>query len=193
MQTIRSILADLDERTVARRIGIPHDEARMAYPLGANTVSSFDEFRNLIADYCNYHITRCVSRGGHLTGGQAYGKAKELLEQEYRKRNGDIVSAFNDAQDGTNGGMRVVLDTIAEGLKAEATERYVSDLFDRYIAPNSWEQKVEIIRQFITYCGHVLADAVARSQPERYAHDYSDLIQSYVEGLKRTSAMFRRL
>ena len=79
---------------------------------------------------------------------EAYGRAKELLEREYRKRNGDIVSAFNDACDGTNGGLRAVLDAIADGLKAEVIERYITDVFDRYVAPNSWESKVDIIRQF---------------------------------------------
>ena len=89
--------------------------------------------------------------------------------------------------------MRAVLDIIAEGLKAEAVERYVRDAFDRHVTPNSWEQKVEMIRQFISYCGNVLSASIVSSQPERYTHDYSELIRAYVEGLKQTSAMFRRL
>ena len=40
-------------------------------------------------------------------------------------------------------------DKIAEGLKAESVERYMRDMFDQHVAPNSWEDKVAIIRQFI--------------------------------------------
>lgn len=191
--SIDSLLAELHERTIAQRIGIPHDEARMRYPLQSNIVGSFDEFSRIISDYYNKHFTACVSHGGSLPVAEASSRAKELLEQEYRRRGGDIVMAYNDAHDGTNGGMRVVLDTIAEGLKAESVERYTRDAFDRYVSPNSWEQKVEIIRQFITRCGVNLGSSIRPDQPERYAQNYQELIRSYVMALQQTSRIFRRL
>lgn len=193
MTTINSLLSALDERTIAQRIGIPHDEARMQYHLPSNTVADFDQFGSIITDYYNCHYTRCVSNGGRLSPSEAYGRAKELIELAYRKRRGDISSAFNDAHDGTNGGMRVILDTIAEGLKAEVVERYIQDVFDRHVAPNSWDQKVDMIRQFISWCGYALSSSIVASQPERYARDYSELIRSYVDGLRQTSSVFRRL
>ena len=193
MATINSLLSALDERTIAQRIGIPHDEARMRYHLASNTVRDFDQFSISIADYHNYHHTSCVSHGGRLPPSEAYGRAKELIELAYRRRRGNIVSAFNDAHDGTNGGMRVILDMIAEEIKATAVEHYVQDVFDRHVAPNSWEQKVDMIRQFISQYGHILSSSIVAGQPERYAHDYSELIRSFVEGLRQTSSIFRRL
>jgi hypothetical protein len=193
MTTINSILSALDERVMAGQIAIPHDNARVQYSLHSNTVGSFHQFSDVISNYYNYHYTSCVSNGGNLSLSEAGGRAKELLEKEYRKRQGDIVSAFNDAHDGTNGGMRVVLDTIAEGLKAESLERYIRDVFDRHVTPNSWDQKVEIIRQFISQCGTYLSSTIRADQPERYAQDYNELIRSYMDGLQRTSSMFRRL
>jgi hypothetical protein len=194
MATINSLLSALDERTIAQRIGIPNDEARMRYHLRSNTVEDFDQFSAVIADYYNHHHTICISNGGSLSPSEAYGRAKELLERDYKKRRGgDIVSAFNDAHDGTNGGMRVVLDVIAEGLKAGVVERYISDAFDRHVAPNSWEQKVDMICQFIAWGGNILSVSVDASQPERYAQNYSELIKVYVQGLQQTSSIFRRL
>ena len=107
MSSINNLLAELDERTIAQRIGIPHDEARMRYSLRSNTVGSFDEFNWIIADYYTKHFTACVSHGGNLSASEAASRAKELLEREYRRRGGDIVTAYNDAHDGTNGGLRV--------------------------------------------------------------------------------------
>jgi len=193
MPSITGLIHELDERTVAQRVGIPHDETRMRYPLRSNTVDSFDEFTGAIADYYNYHFTACVSRGGRLSMSEAAGRAKELLEREYRRKKGDIVTAFNDAHDGTNGGMRMVLDIIAEALKAESLERYTRDVFDRHVAPNSWEDKVEMIRQFIGYCDALLSSSIHRNQPERYAQHYHELITAYIEGLKLTSSVSRRL
>ena len=193
MATMNSLLSLLNERALAQNVALPHDEARMRYPLGANTVNSFEEFSNVIADYYNYHHSECVSHGGRLSNSDAASWAKKLLEKEYRKRNGDIVSVYNNAHDGTNGGLRVVLDIIAEGLKAEAVERYTLDVFDRHVTPNSWEQKVNIIREFITNCGPHLSSSIRGDQPERYARDYKELISAYVEALQQTSSIFRRL
>ena len=103
------------------------------------------------------------------------------------------MTAFNNAHDGTRGGLRVVLDKIAEALKAEAVRRYTRDVLERHVTPNSWERKVEIIRQFIARCGVDLSGSLRTDQPERYAQDYQTLIRAYVDGLRRTSAIFRRL
>ena len=193
MAVIDNLLVALDERTMAQRVALPHDEARIGYPLRRNTVGDFDEYSDLFADYYGYHFNRCVSRGGTLPRSEAAGRAKEILEREYRRRNGDIVTAFNDAHDGTNGGLRVQLDIIAEALKTEAVERYVRDMFDRHVAPNSWQDKVEIVRQFISRCGANLASSIRADQPERYAQNFRELIRSYVDSLRQTSSIFRRL
>lgn len=193
MAAIDNLLKALDERQIAQRVGFRHDEARMSYHLQSNTVADFDTFTDTIADYYNHHFAKCVSGGGTVSRSEAAGRAKEILEKEYRQRDGGIVMAFNDAHDGTNGGLRVILDKLAEALKLETVERYIRDMFDRHVAPNSWEDKVEIIRQFITRCGANLASSIDARQPERYAQNSQELIRSYVRDLQRTSSIFRRL
>ena len=178
MATISSLLGYLDERAIARDVAIPHDEKRMQYHLSSNTVTDWDQFRDIITDYYNYHYTGCVSRGGRLSPYEAYGATKPLLEKEYRKKGGDIVSAFNDAHDGTNGGLRSVLDIICEAIKAESIERYIQNVFDHHVAPNSWDQRLDMTRQFIAYAGPYLSSSIVVSQPKRYAHDWSELIRS---------------
>jgi len=186
------LMMELDERNVASRIGIPHDEARMRYALHTNTVSSFGQFEDVIADYYNYQFSNCVANGGSLSRAEAAGRAKQLLEQEYRRQGGDIVSAYNDARDGTNGGMRMILDRLAEGMKADAVKTHMLDVFDRNVAPNSWEDKVDIIRQFLARCPDDMRSELREDQPERYAQDYKKLIESYVIALQKTSSVFRQ-
>jgi len=193
MADIDGLVNALQEATLARRIGIPHDEARASYPLHSNTVRDWREFENIIADYYTYHYTRCVSPGGSISRTEALGQAKEILEQVYRRRRSDIVGAFNDARDGTNAGLRGVLDNLADGMKTHSTSRYVRDVWDSRVAPNDFEGKVALIRQFIDRFGDQLSESVQRNRPERYAQDYEDLVSAYVEGLRETSAMFRRL
>ena len=193
MAAIDNLLVALNERTIAQRVALAHDEARMRYPLRNNTVADFDEFSDIVADYYNCHFTCCVSRGGSLPRSEAAGRAKEILEREYRRRGGDIITAFNDAHDATNGGLRVILDKLAEALKAEAVERYIREMFDRHVAPNSWEDKLDTIRGFVARCGANLASSIQADQLERYTQNYQELIRSYVDSLRQTSSIFRRL
>jgi hypothetical protein len=190
--SLTNLLAEIEERHLAQRIGIRHDEQRMRYPFSSNTVRNFDEFSRIIGEYYNYHVSHCVTRGGRMTRSKAESRAKALVESEYRRRGGDIVMAYNDARDGTNGGLRAILDIIADGLKAESVEDYIRDVFDRYVAPNSWSQKVNIIQQFMRYCGAFLSSSIHTDQPERYAQNYQELISSYVDAIKTTSSIFRR-
>lgn len=82
-----------------------------------------------------------------------------------------------------------MLDLLAEAIKAEAVERYIREMFDRYVAPNAWEQKVDLIRQFVARCGEYLSSSIRADQPERYAQNYQELIRSYVRDLQNTSAI----
>ena len=153
----------------------------------------YDEFDDITIDYYIHHESSCFSKGGAISREDAHGEVNRILEDKYGKKNDNIVSAFNDAHDGTNGGLRAVLDVIADALKAKSVENYVNYVFDRYVTPNSWDEKVDIIRQFISAYRNILPSSIEANKPERYAHNYSALIGSYIDGIKQTSSMFRRL
>jgi hypothetical protein len=192
MGSLENLLAALDDQVIARKVAIVHDEARMQYAPKKTTVSDFTEFTDIIADYYNYHFSRCVVRGGTMSRREAAGRAKEILEEEYRRQRGNINQAYNDAHDGTNGGLRIVLDRIADRLKAESVERYTRDAFDRYVDPTRWKEKVEIVRQFMIKFNSVLPSHIRREQPERYAQNFEELIRAFVEGLRGTTTIFRK-
>ena len=137
-------------------------------------------------------MSHCVIHGGSLSRTEVAGRAKESIAEEYRKQGGNINTAYSDAHDGINGGLRIILDKIADHIKAESVERYLRDVFDRYVNPTSWENKVDIISQFLSRYGHLLSPSIRIDQPERYAQNYEELIRAYVDGLKRTSSVFRR-
>lgn len=125
MGSLDWILEQLDERIVAERIAIPHDEARASFSTGKNTVDSIEEFDDVIGRYYSHHFTECVSSGGWLSDTDAQGEAKEILERRYGKRGKGYMAALADAQHGTNGGLRYVLDVLADELKRQAVERHI--------------------------------------------------------------------
>ena len=193
MVSYTSLAQTLDEKEIAKRVSIPHDDARIRYSLNSNQVDTFDEFTDVIARYYEYHFSSCMAGGARLGPGQAASEAKQLLEQQLRRGEGDIVTWFVRARDGLEGGLRVALDAIAEGLKGRAVANYVREAFDRHVTPSSWEDKVEMIRQFLQQAGPSLSSSICMSQPERYAQDYQPLIDAYIQSLRKAAALFRRL
>jgi len=192
MSTIDNLLKAMNESTISREVGLKHDNARIRYQLQNNTVTSYEEFIQIIGDYYNFHF--CFVRGcGSMAQSDAQAEARRIVEQAYRRDNGDIVSAFRDASDSLNSGMRGILDKIAEALKFEDIESYIKAVFERYVSPASWEQKVEIIGQFIHKYGPVISSLVEVDRPEQYAQNYQELIRLYMENLRRCSSVFRRL
>ena len=187
---IEELLRSLDAREIAQAVGNEHDNARLQYRLEKNTVDSFDEFETLLGDYYSHHFTKTVSRGGELNHFESVGRAKEILTQRLRREGGNLTSAFEDARDGSNGGMRKLLDLIADHLKDESQERYIQSVFDRYITPNDFEEKVNIIQELIRYYGRGLPDSFQTDRPERYATNYIELIRAIVE---RNNAVSQRM
>ena len=193
MSKIKELLHALDDQTIAQVIGKDHDNAREAYRPERREFTDINQFFEQIGDCYNSLYTTCVSHGGYLSPAVAIGKAKEILTQHYRREKGNFITAYNDAKSGTNHGLHGIFDLISDSIKAESIEHYMRQVFDQLVTPNSWEEKVEIIREFIVECGLHLSGDIKADHPEQYANNYEDLIRTYVETLRSTSRIFRRL
>lgn len=193
MSRISSMIEELRETTIARKIGIPHDTARNGFAIQKNVVANYQEFEHLISSYYSHHYQMAYP-GCSLPWSECLDRAKHVLEQEYhRRRRGDLVSCYKNAEAGLDGGVRAILDTLAESIKADATQRYVREVFDRYVSPVEWSDKVAIIQEFFNECGRYLSPAVDQSDPSRYARDYNTIVNAYVMSLQEVSSMFRRM
>ncbi|MBM3333546.1 hypothetical protein FJY63_02690 [Candidatus Sumerlaeota bacterium] len=193
MTSLEGLLAALSEENLARSVAIPHDEARMAYDgIRSAIVRDFSDFCRIIGDYCAYHFARCV--GGRLNQIDATALAKEIVSTHYRQRHrGNIVSAFHDARLGMQNGIRGILDIIADGLKAEALERFTREVFDHFVPPDNWNEQYEIVKGFILRCGVDMSPRITVADTHKYARDYEELIRTYCSTLRQQSAVFRRI
>jgi len=192
MSVLNRVLHELDESYLVDHITRQHDEARIAYHLRSNTVHSDAEFDSSIADYYNYHFGRCLSHGGTLSRAEAAGRAKEIIEREYRRKRQDKLHAYHNGKHGYEGGMRAILDLIMEALKEEALERHIRDVLDRYVAPTSFTEQVSLVREIIHRAG-LSPRYVDAAYPERYARNYEELVRGLVASIRAQATSFRRL
>jgi hypothetical protein len=190
--SLEPLVEDLDERTIAARVGNRHDAFRAGYVVFRNTVSSFDELEYAITTYYSAHFSACVAKGAQLPPHDVYARVTQILERHYARRGGSLITAFHDVCDGTNGGLRVILDVIADALKAEDIEAYIQYTFARHVEPHDFDAKVELIRQLLARFGTQLGPGIRIDRPEMYAHDYQPLVRAFVNLRQQARAVFRR-
>ena len=192
MLNIHALLSELDEKTIARKITLKHDEARRTFRLHSIKVPDYDAFSKILGDYYKHHFTNALCYGDSIVEWRATQTAREIVEEIYKKKGGNISNAIRDACDGSNGGISRILDLIAEHIKNKDVEAYINGRFSEHINTIDFDEHVEVIRQFIKYFKNYLPPDFDITCPERYAHNYKELIRAYLDGLKRTSATFNR-
>lgn len=186
-----SLLRELGEEAMAD-VSRLHDEARLRYRLDKNRVVDDAEFSSEITRYTMYHCRYTgMSEGGSSVA--AAGLAKEVLQEVLRHRGGTVVTAFRNSVDGIDGGLRQVLDSLAEGLKGKAIEYHIRDAFDRYFRISSWPNKVAIMREFISRFGGYLPASIRNGDPAQFAAGSEQIIREFSDAMRRTSTALRRL
>ena len=192
MSVLKRIMKELDEIYIIENVTKCHDEARMKYRLDSITVSDDHEFNRVIGEYYNYHYSQCFSSGGKLSLDDASEEAKEIIFRTYQQRRMDKLHAYSDGKQGTNGGMREILDIIMDSLKEKAVQSHIRSVLDRYIQPSSFEEQMEIIKELIDKI-EGMPTYIDPKHPERYARDYEDLIRGLVESKRIIFSKLRRM
>ncbi|MGA2497753.1 MAG: hypothetical protein ABSH20_08430 [Tepidisphaeraceae bacterium] len=205
MYPIDQILAALDERAIARAVK-RHDEARIRFPYPEATLPNGHSFYAVLTEYAAFHYQYTVMgrdypqnlRAFDPTGGSRYGFMGLWMKYLTRALGGDesnmLARCGRDAQTGENGGLKRILDIVAQGFRDEAVENYIQvGVFGRYLGPAVYGQRVEIMRQFFRVCDPAYAALFDTRHPEEYNHDYVQIIRAYVDWKRGTRDILRRL
>lgn len=188
-----AIAARIDERALVRKFGIPIDSARGAYVLVSSTVGSYEEFIDTLAAFYTYlqrHLHREVV--GSPDAATARVKASALLEKVFYGEAAN-KAAYARARDGTDGGMRLVLDLFTEQFKRQEQAEYVQQVFKDALEPMDWNQRVAFMRGAMKRLGPFLPADLRDEPPERFARRPEVIIQVFVESLDRINRVVSTL
>ena len=100
MGPFENLLAATSEVAIEQEVAMYHDTVRVSYTFWPkNKVESFEDFTNVISNYCSYHYPQCCEDGELMFLSEIANKGISIVEQEYRKCGGDIFTAYKDARD----------------------------------------------------------------------------------------------
>jgi len=175
----------ISEDTLARKFGVPIDSARASYVLGTSTVESYDQFLETLLGFY-VHLQRYLAPDtiGLVDTNAVRAETVALLERTFHGKGG-WETAFAQSKDGTQGGMRSVLDAMTQRFKTEKQTAYVQRVFKEAVNPLEWNQRVEFVRSAMKCLAPFLPPEIAGNPPERFARDYEMIARIYVESMDR--------
>jgi hypothetical protein len=118
---------------INKKVLMPHDIAREAYKARAMRVPDYREFKEQIEAYIRYHH-QAVGEGTPSPE-MAFAEAKRILDGVFGEdpfQEGYTV-ALQQAVTGEEGGMRAILNVLADQLKRQALNSYKDWIFEMYV------------------------------------------------------------
>ena len=179
--TLSSIVAELSERNLAGIIGAPLDRARAAFSIPSVCVEDVNDFNTLV---CSLYSSLQRALGLCADGPNSYLEAEALrtLGRAYA-REGGTDGAQAEAQTGTRGGMRAVLDRLADQYKRERKEAYVWCVLRVTVEDRSFAERCELAQKLLELLrSHGLGEDV-KPQPAQMIGRLPELILHYVRAL----------
>jgi hypothetical protein len=188
-----TVTARINEQALAQDFGIPIDSARGAYALDSSVINSHDEFIGTLEAFY-IHLLRYASSetGLSIDVASARSEAIALLERAFHGKGG-VEAAFARARDGTQGGMRSILDVFTEQYKAERQVAYIRLVFKDTIDSMDWDARVRFMSGAMKRLGPFLPCELRNEHPERFIRNYEAIVRAYVESVDSVGRLLRTL
>lgn len=185
-----TIAAQIDELTLARKFAIPVDSARASYVLASSTVASYDEFIGIVESFF-VHLQTYTSAGTPAVPDAecVADRAMALLNETFRSHGG-AQAAYAQARDGTEGGIRAVLDSMTEQYKTRLQADHVAVVLEKAVAAMSWPDRIRFTQAAMNRLRPFLPAEIRDEPPERFARQIVEIAKAYA---RSTSPMQRLL
>ncbi len=145
------LLTKLNRDHINKTVLVHHDVARASFHLPKIIVDDFREFNYIVTTYIQHHHRQVGE--GELSTGAAFGEAKRLLKGAFKKDpfQEGYAAALQIARDGTMGGMRMILNELAESIKNRAYHDYLDTVFHHYVDVLSKKDNLDLARAFFAH------------------------------------------
>ena len=185
------ILGLLDSAQINRTILQQHDVARETFTLPTMIVRDHQEFKYLITSYVEHHL-RTVGEGAP-TPAAAFGEGKRILDRSFNEDayQDGYARALQMGLDGSQGGMRAVLNAIADTLKQRALADYIDHVYHQHINVLSKDDNRALSRAFYERFGPILkrfgheVDEDTFAWNTRAALDYHRQVLEHISGIAK--------
>ncbi|HBG25743.1 MAG: hypothetical protein A2Y10_20300 [Planctomycetes bacterium GWF2_41_51] len=186
------VTARINEISLARNFCTMIDSARASFILDSVTVGNYEDFLETVTSF--YIHLQCYENSKpaeSIDQQRARNEAIELLENSFRDAGG-MAAALQRARDGTDGGMRKILDEMTDFHKLQQQQRHITATFRQAVDSLSWDERVQFMKDAMDRLKIFIPEHLKDEHPERFARDYETIAKAYVKGMDKLNQLIRR-
>lgn len=180
--TLAIVTAEMQPENLAERIGLPIDRARAGYALYSVTSESQAETLGVAAAFYLHMIQATGRIGEHVTAEEVMPEAHALMGEAFAREGGE-PAAYAEARDATRGGLRHVLDRMADEYKRRRQEEYIRLVLATAFNREDYRARVAFMSDFLKAHPEALPPHLATEPPERFADRYDVIIRTFVDSM----------
>ena len=106
---------------------------------------------------------------------------------------GGYKAALSEGKIGTNGGMRLVFDTMTEYLKRQEIENHINRIFKERVDSLDWDTQVKLMETFMAKIGLPFSEEIRGISTKQLATKWEIIIRYYVESLEKVQNLIKKL
>ena len=184
------IIDEISPVNLSHLFGIPVDSARASFVLDKVVSDSNESFSQTITSFYIHLLRRTKKLSMHANQQAAQAEADNLIEKSFR---GGYTAALAEAKTATRGGMRIILDTMADYFKREEQEMYINLVFKTAVSPDDFNAKVKIVRNILDHLKNKLPQEITSKPPEQLVKHFEIIIKAYVDSLEQVNTVLRSI
>ena len=188
-----SVVSEINGRYLDQHIGIKIDSARASFLLSSSTVKNYADFLEL-AEAFYLHLCRFIPEEPSLKSffGSGSDGVYELIDCAFANKGG-FAEARCRALDGSNGGLRSVLDELTAHIKRQVYTRHVNAVFKKAIDIKDDKQKKAFVAGALSYLRPVLPPELVNRPAESLLEHTEVLARLYVKMIDTVRYIMSRL
>jgi hypothetical protein len=187
---VATVVDRISADALTRGIGEPIDRALAGFTLPYVTCQRHEDFIETVQSFYRQVIRHTAFGSAPLDSEHLSAEAFDLLERAFRDQDG-ARGAQAEARHGTRGGLRFVLERMADQLKQERTRAHVNRVLREAVDILDPDARIGFMRALMTRLRPHLPADVRDQPPEYFAGDYETLTQAYMRAIDGLAERFR--
>lgn len=183
------LFQELDEKKIANTITIPIHNARMDFTYNKVIIDDYNEFLDLVSAFYTYMLVSTEKSHRPIQAAFTAPEAIHLLKRAFQSQEG-VEIAFKEAQKGIQGGVRFVLDQMANQLIREKKEEHIEYVLAEILDPTVWPDHVKLGEAILRRFYHLLPPEIQDMRPEDVALEYNKIIRYLLQVIDQVRKIF---
>jgi hypothetical protein len=187
---LEAIHSEIGADNLSSLISSKIDTARSKYLMNSVVVGSYEDFNEIITSFYLHLLrhSRMVAEPVDMewVGAEAFA----LLEKAFARKGGS-QAALAESRHAVNGGIRYVLDVIADQFKREECEKYIGYVLKQALDPQDRPSKVKLIETLMERLKPHLPPEITAQPAEQFANHVEQIVRAYAQSMDELTSVFR--